>query len=345
MADIHKAPVLRHLRGAPTSYVRLVRGGRVVQEGVGLAFWFRPLSAIISEVPVDDRDVPFVASARTRDLQVVKAQGTITYRVVDPALALERIDFGIDPDTGSWRAAPLEQVAGLLVELVQQRVLEELTTLDLRDAITGGAQRLRTRIDDLLTDDPRLAGLGVELVHVSVGGVRAEPDLERSLETPTLEAIQQESDKATFERRAMAVERERAIAENELQNQIELAAREQSLIRERGANDRRRAEEAAAAALVETEAAAARATLDAAAQADAERQLASARAESTRLLGEAEGASELARVAAYREADPRTLVVLALRELASALPEIGQLTVTPDMLTAAVQRIAGGEAR
>ena len=50
----------------------------------------------------------------------------MTYRVVDPALAAQRIDFSIDPDTGRWRATPLEQLAGLLTETAQQHALDLL---------------------------------------------------------------------------------------------------------------------------------------------------------------------------------------------------------------------------
>jgi hypothetical protein len=55
MADIHPYPFFRHLRGAPTSYIRHTLNGRVLHEGVAQSFWFRPLSAVLSEVPVDDR--------------------------------------------------------------------------------------------------------------------------------------------------------------------------------------------------------------------------------------------------------------------------------------------------
>ncbi|CAM5386863.1 hypothetical protein STENM223S_01848 [Streptomyces tendae] len=61
-------------------------------------------------------------------------------------------------------------------------------------------------------------------------------------------------DRATYERRAVAVERERAIAENELASQIELARREEQLVDQRGTNTRREAEEKAAADGVRTEA-------------------------------------------------------------------------------------------
>ena len=42
------------------------------------------------------------------------------------------------------------------------------------------------------------------------------------MQTPAREAIQQDAERATFERRALAVEKEAAIGENELANQVEL---------------------------------------------------------------------------------------------------------------------------
>ncbi len=51
----------------------------------GLSFWFRPLTAVLSEVPVDDRELPLLFHARTADFQEVTVQATVTYRVVDPA--------------------------------------------------------------------------------------------------------------------------------------------------------------------------------------------------------------------------------------------------------------------
>lgn len=58
MPDIATYPFVRHLRGTPTGHVRHLRGGRLVHDGTGLSFWFRPLSAVLSEIPVDDRELP-----------------------------------------------------------------------------------------------------------------------------------------------------------------------------------------------------------------------------------------------------------------------------------------------
>ena len=91
-----------------------------MHEGVAQSFWFRPLSAVISEAPVDDRELPLIFHARTSDYQDVVVQATVTYRIAEPARAAERIDFGIDPRSGQWRATPLEQLASLLTELARQ---------------------------------------------------------------------------------------------------------------------------------------------------------------------------------------------------------------------------------
>src|SRR5712691_11517659 len=145
MADIHPYPFLRHLRGAPTSYIRHTQNGRVVHEGVAQSFWFRPLSAVLSEAPVDDRELPLIFHARTSDYQDVVVPATVTYRIAEPARAVERIDFGIDPLSGHWRATPLEQLGSLLTELAQQHALELLAHTRLTEALVEAPPRLRER--------------------------------------------------------------------------------------------------------------------------------------------------------------------------------------------------------
>ena len=319
MADITVFPLARHLRSGPTTYIRHAKNGRVVHEGVGESFWFLPLSAVLSEVPVDDQELPLTFHARTADYQDVFIQATLTYRLAEPALAVERIDFGIDPHSGAWDAEPLVQLGGLLTDLAQQHALEVLGRLRLAEALVDAPPLLRERIESALSTDERLVALGITVVAVRVGPIRPEPDLERALGTPARELVQQDADRATFERRALAVESERAIAENELQNQIELSAREQELIVQRGRNEQRRVEDAAAASRVE----------------------ATAQAERVRVIGEAEGDAERARLAAYGDLQPPILLGLALKELAANLPEIEQLTLAPDVLGAALARVAG----
>ena len=336
MADIRSFPGLRHLRGTPTMYVRHLRRGRLAHEGTGLSFWFRPLTAALSEVPVDDRELPLLFHARTSDYQDVVVQATVTFRVTDPALAATRIDFSIHPDTGAWRVTPLEQVAGLLTETAQQYALELVARTTLTDALVGGVPAVRERVAVGLVSDDRLAETGLAVIGVRVVAVRPEPDVEKALQTPAREQIQQEADRAIFERRAVAVERERTISENELQSRIELARREELLVTQQGANARRQAEEAAAANRIEAEA-----------QAGRELLLAEARASGARAMGEATAAAEAARLAAYRDLSEAMLLGLAAKELAANLGNIDSLVVTPDLLAPVLARLGaanGGRA-
>ena len=331
MADITRYPFTRHLRSTPTAHVVHHRAGRLAHSGTGQAFFFRPLAAVLSEVPVDDRELPLVVHARTADFQDVTVQATVTFRVADPELAATRVDFSLDPTTGRWRGAPLQQIAGLLTETAQQHVLDVLAGMPLREVLLTGVALTRERITAGLTGDTRLSGTGIALVDARVVAVRPDPDVERALGTPTREQLQTEADHASSQRRALAVERERAISENELQNQIELARREEQLVTQRGTNQRRTAQEAAAAD-----------TVRATAEAEREERLAQAHATATRLRGEAEAGAEAARLAAVAGTSPEVLIALAARELAGQLPDIGTLVLSPDVLTTALTRFATG---
>ncbi|MET9735675.1 SPFH domain-containing protein [Streptomyces sp. NPDC006458] len=364
MADITRRLGWRHLRGAPTAHIRHHRSGDLVHDGPGLSFWFRPLTAALSEVPVDDRELAMTFHARTSDFQDIAVQATVTFRIADPALAAARLDFSIDPDTGAWRGTPLEQLGTLLTETAQQHALDVLTRTPLSSALVDGVAAVRERVAAGLAAEPRLPATGIEVVAVRVMALRPEPEVERALRTPARELIQQEADRATYERRAVAVERERAIAENELASKIELARREEQLVEQRGTNARREAEEAAAADAVRAEAEAGRtvrlAEAEAArsvklaeaeatrtarlAEAEATRavRLARAEAESAREVGEARALAQAAWLRVHAEAGVdglATLHALTGTRLAENLPSIESVTITPDVLTGLLAKL------
>ncbi|MFJ2671505.1 SPFH domain-containing protein [Streptomyces sp. NPDC087525] len=328
MADITRRLGRHHLRSAPTAHVRHHRRGRLVHDGPGLSFWFRALTAALSEVPVDDRELAMAFHARTADFQDVTVQSTVTYRISEPATAAARLDFSIDPETGAWRGAPLEQLATLLTETAQQHALDVLARTPLSAALADGVTAVRERISEGLAAEPRLPATGIEVVAVRVVAIRPEPEVERALRTPAREQIQQEADRATYERRAVAVERERTIAENELASRIELARREERLVEQHGTNARREAEESAAADAVRAEAEALRTV-----------RLAKAEAEAARETGEARARAQSAWLRVHAETDAATLHALAATRLAENLPHIESVTLSPDVLTGLLARL------
>jgi regulator of protease activity HflC (stomatin/prohibitin superfamily) len=332
MADITRRLGWRHLRGAPTAHIRHHRGGTLLHDGPGLSFWYRALTAALSEVPVDDRELAMTFHARTSDFQDVAVQATVTYRIGDPALAAARLDFSIDPDTGVWRGTPLEQLGSLLTETAQQHALDVLARTPLSSALVDGVAAVRERITAGLGAEPRLPATGIEVVSVRVMAVRPEPEVERALRTPAREQIQQEADRATYERRAVAVERERAIAENELDSQIELARREEQLVEQRGTNTRREAEEHAAADAVRAEAEAKRSV-----------RLARAEAEGVREVGDAKAQAQAAWLRVHADVDVATLHALTGTRFAENLPHIDSVTISPDVLTGLLAKLGARE--
>ncbi|MFF0011696.1 SPFH domain-containing protein [Streptomyces sp. NPDC005374] len=332
MADITRRLGWRHLRGAPTAHIRHHRGGTLLHDGPGLSFWYRALTAALSEVPVDDRELAMTFHARTSDFQDVAVQATVTYRIDDPALAAARLDFSIDPDTGVWRGAPLEQLGSLLTETAQQHALDVLARTPLSSTLVDGVAAVRERITAGLGTEPRLPATGIEVVAVRVMALRPEPEVERALRTPAREQIQQEADRATYERRAVAVERERAIAENELDSQIELARREEQLVDQRGTNTRREAEEHAAADAVRAEAEATRSV-----------RLARAEAEGVRTVGDAKAQAQAAWLRVHADVDVATLHALTGTRFAENLPHIDSVTISPDVLTGLLAKLGARE--
>ncbi len=299
MATIQRFPLVRHLRSEPTYHVLSYRNGDLRRDGAGLAFWFRPIATAVAEVPIDDRELPFLFRVRSADFQELAVQGVVTFRVAAPAALARRVDFTLDLDSGRWAQAPLEQVAGLLSQLAQQFVVDELGKQDVRAILHAGVAPIRQRIEAGLRAEPALAELGIELVAVRVADVAPSAEVEKALRQPTREAIQQRADEATFQRRAMAVEKERAIAENELANRIELARREEDLVSQAAVNDRRKAE---------------------------------SRAEEIGLVEGAKLQVERERAEIQAALPPDVLRALALQELAGALGTVEHLTVTPDLL-------------
>ncbi|MBK8868573.1 MAG: hypothetical protein KBF43_11180 [Dermatophilaceae bacterium] len=333
MATITAYPFVRHLRSTATSYVLHTARGELKHGGAGAAFWFRPMPAAISEVPVDDREHQVLVRLRTTDLHEVATPAAVTYRLADPALAAARIDFSIDLRKGTWLGRPLDLVGEAIFGATGAAVTACMSNADLRTLLTIDPAATAGQVAAMLRADERLRSIGVQIVDVRLGLVRPDPDVEKALQTPAREVIQQEADRATFERRAVAVEREAAIGENELANQIELARRREQFIAQEGTNARRKAEEAAAAGAIATDAEARR-TLA----------LAQAQAEAERARGAAAADAEKARLTAYDGVSQDVRMALVLQEVAAHLPDIDQLVVTPELVSSLLGRLAGAGA-
>jgi regulator of protease activity HflC (stomatin/prohibitin superfamily) len=310
MATIRRFGVLSQLRSEASHYVVRFRNGRPRQSGRGLVFWFRPETASISELPMDDREMTLFVRGRSADFQAVAVQGSIGWHVADPERLAARVDFSLDLRTGRLQGEPIERIEARIAGLANQTVLQFLGGAPVRALLDAGPEALRAQVQAALGTEPSLAEIGIAVVSVRLTNLAPSSELERALQTPTYEALQQKADEATFARRAVAVEKERAIAENELATRTELARREALLIAEEAQNARNRAQ----------------------ARAEAEGIEAGAEAERIRVVDGARTEAERARVAIYRDVAPGTLLGLAAHSLAGKLDTIEHVNVTPDLL-------------
>lgn len=322
MAHIRNFGFIAQLRSDATSHIIRFRNGRVRQSGRGLVFWFRPLTASIAELPMDDREMALFVSGRSQDFQTVAVQGTLSWHVIDPELLASRVDFSIGFTRGSYQAEPIQRIETRLAGLVNQAALQYLAQTSVRALLDAGPEPLRKTLEVALTNDTALSEVGIGISTIRLTNLAPSSELERALQTPTFEALQQKADEATFERRALAVEKERAIAENELANRIELARREKLLITEEVANARNRAAGAAEAQQIE----------------------AGAEADRIRTVEGAKADAERARIAIYRELPPAVLMGLAAQELAGKLDTIEHVNITPDLLASVLGAMRGESA-
>jgi regulator of protease activity HflC (stomatin/prohibitin superfamily) len=321
MAEITRFFAYRHIRSEAASHVVVFRRGRLVRSGRGLSFWFDPDHTSVMEIPADDRDTDFVFQARSRDYQVVTVQGTITWRAAEPDALAARVDFTVDLRTGRLRTDPLDRIASLLIGLSQYQAARYVEHRTVSDLLAEGAAPIQDGIAAALAADPRLREMGLSVVTVRIAGVSPSAELARALETPTFERAQGLADEASFTRRAQAVEKERAIVENELSTKVELARRQAALIAQEDENARRVAE----------------------GRAEAGRIAASAEATRIRLVEAARNEAEGERLALLHGVDPTVLQSLTLRAFAEKLTKIDTLNITPD-LTAALGGLLRGAA-
>jgi regulator of protease activity HflC (stomatin/prohibitin superfamily) len=328
MADVTRVIFVRHLRADTSSHVLHYKGDKLVRSGRGLSFWFLPMSSSVAEVPVDDREVSLIVHGRSSDYQDVAVQGVVTYRVVDPRIVSQRVDFTIDLVTGSHTKQPLEKIALLLAQMSHQHAWTYIATTPVRAILAEGHARIREAVEAALREDASIHDMGIEIVSVRVSSVAPTPELEKALEAPTREHIQQVSDEAAFSRRAMAVDKERAIQENALQNQIELAKREEQLIGQKGANTRQEATEKALAERIGAEAAAARAHIEGEAE-----------AEGIRMVEGAKVDVERERMAMFQNLPTSVMMGMAARELAGNLRSIDHLNIGDGTLGPMIQQL------
>ncbi len=343
MAQITGLGAFRHLRAEPNQFILHYGGGKLVRKGPGLAYWFLPLSASVAQVPVEDIETTFVLTERSADYQEITVQVTMSYRFAEPERAARRINLTISSRNGVWVEQPLERLASMWSHWGQHPVRATLTTLPVMEAVSTGPERIRKALEETLRGNPEIEAMGLALVAIQVDQVAPTAEVEKALQTPTRESIQQKADEATFQRRALAVEKERAIKENELATEIELARRQEDLIRQQGANQLLDVRQQAEVQKLSVAGEAERREITAESTAREVRIRAEGDADARQRMLVVENDGEARHVGMWKEVSPAVIFGLAMQQLAGKLETIHNLNITPDLLGGALQDLLTGK--
>ncbi|MFA6317333.1 MAG: SPFH domain-containing protein [Elusimicrobiota bacterium] len=309
----------RYHKASPTDYVLLYRGGRLAAEGAGLSFlYWSPLSTLV-RVPLESSCLPFVFKEITSDFQEVTIQGQLSYRVRDPKRLAGLLDYSLGSG-GEYASDDPDSLSQRLVEAVQARTRSLIERLSLREAL-GSADRIVSELKRSLPEDEAVALLGLEVQGVAVASVRPNPEMAKALEAEARESLKRRADDAVYERRNAAVEAERRIKESELNTEIAVEEKKRAIRERKMAADI--AVEDARAALVERQAVNDRKSADGRAYA-LEATLKPLRDMDWKVL----------LAASSGKLDPGLLIASAFGGLAENAGKIGELNISPDLLTA-----------
>ena len=330
MGTLHHHPFFIRYQGGAGDHVVQIRAGRTLRSGVGQSFWLRAGRCALAEVPTANRAHSFLVQATTADQQNINAQVAITYRIEDAEAAAAHYDFGLYPHEAGADAQGLWQIDETVTRIAASALASAIGEMTLTDAISGSLERVGYVLSQAFADDHQLRATGVAVVDARLLSLRPDEGVESSLRAPLLEQLQAEADRALYERRALAVERESQISENEMQSKLDLARKRADLVDQEGHNARREAEEKAAADAIEVEAEVRRIV-----------EKGKAYEADWNTAGRARIANDAAYIQALAAAGPEVARALALKEMAKNMPSFGNITITADVLSDLVAAFTG----
>ncbi len=340
---------IRYIKVPPTTYLLKYQKGRLVREGIGLAFFYYGPTTSLVAVPTASTEVPFIFEETTADFQTVTIQGQITYRVADPKKLAALMNFALQPNGAAYATDDPEKLPQRLINIVNVHARAQVQRRPLREAVKE-SDALVEALQPKLVGAPEIVALGLEILGFSILAIKPTPETARALEAETREQLLKEADDAIFRRRNAAVENERSIKENELntENAVELKRRqirETKMDADRAVQEKQRLlGEAQMAASVALEAKkkelVALIALNARAEADA-------RAYGIEATMKALGTGDPRMLQALANAGmkPEQLIAVAFQGIADRADKIGQLNISPDLLRELMGAQANGHAK
>jgi regulator of protease activity HflC (stomatin/prohibitin superfamily) len=275
------------------------------------------------------------------DFQQITIQGELIYRIGEPAKTAKLLNYTVDSKRLTYLSEDPQKLADRLVGMALIAAKAAVKKLPLKAAIAS-SDEVAAQMYQTLAADAMIAALGVEVLGVSITAIKPSPETTKALEAETREDILKQSDEAIFKRRNYAVEQERMIRESELNTEIAVENKNREI-------QQTKMNTVLLKARKELEIEAERLTF-AIQQEEKNRELVDLKARNEKIEADVKSyaLSEIMKV--YEKINPETLKALtaagldsrhimaqAFLGLAEQAEKIGNLNITPDLLTAIVK--------
>jgi SPFH domain / Band 7 family len=333
---------IQFVKAQPTTYLMKYRAGAVTREGAGLStLYYAPLTSLVA-VPTGSRDAAFIFQQIARDFQALTIQGHVTYRIAEPRKAASMLNFTLKADGKTYESDDPDRLPQRILGTVEVLAQQAVKALPLKEVLQA-SDRIAEAIASGLRSRADIASLGLEILGVSVRGVKPAPDTARALEAEAREAILKGADEAIYARRNFAVEQERAIRESELDTEVAVEQKKRA-IRET------QMDAEASVAAKQSDLREARLVADITLEGK-RRDFVALNAGNTRTLADAEAYRVGALMKIFEGMDTRViqslaasgmqpgqLIAQAFTGIAERAERIGQLNVSPDLLNALLEK-------
>lgn len=212
----------------PTEYVMKVKKGKVIQQGLGLSFFYNTMAGSIMVVPTTAFDASFAfTDIMTSDFQSISVQGDISYIITDYEKASKMVNFSYrdKKEYAEVLKEAKQKMAKRIINLTKVYVTKFISGKNVREAIIS-ADELAGALKTAMKNDETIQEFGLELISISILGILAQNDTRKALEAATREEILKQQDDAIYKRRNAAIEQERIVKENELNTEIKVAEKQ-----------------------------------------------------------------------------------------------------------------------
>ncbi|MEM7791576.1 MAG: SPFH domain-containing protein [Verrucomicrobiota bacterium] len=328
---------IKYVKTPPTMFVQQYKGGEIKREGIGLSFMHYAPTTTLVAIPIGTNEAPFIFDEITADFQEVTLQGNITYRIAEPGKIANLLDFTLNGNGHEYATDDPQKLEQRIINLVTVAFRKELKAMKLRQALKA-TDHLAEAVYPLLAEAKEIKGMGIEIMGLAILGIRPAPETARALEAEAREQILKEADDAIYFRRNAAVEQERIVKENELKTEVAIENKKKQIQDAKMEAEKAKQEKQHALRATET---------NFKVEQEAKRkELVDLAAENTKKEAEAKAYGMAKMMAAIDMLDvkalqaiamtgmqPEQLIANAFQELAGNADKIGQLNITPDLLT------------